>query len=62
MTDNPKERWQELCALAANERDSDRLLALVKEINSLLEEDEARRRLRRMGRHEAGTISPHPTS
>ena len=37
-----KERWQELCAQAANEQDPDKLLELVKEINELLNEKEAR--------------------
>jgi hypothetical protein len=36
-----KERWQELCAQAANEQDPDRLMELVKEINELLDEKEA---------------------
>lgn len=34
------ERWRELCALAAAEQDADRLLALIREINSLLEPKE----------------------
>jgi hypothetical protein len=38
-----KERWQELCELAAGEQDSEKLLALVQEINRLL--DEKRNRL-----------------
>jgi len=33
-----------LCEMAANEQDSEKLLALVKEINRLLEEKEARLR------------------
>jgi hypothetical protein len=33
----PDERWKELCAQAAVERDPATLLALVKEINNLLE-------------------------
>ena len=37
-----KERWQELCAQAAVEQDPDRLMELVKEINELLNEKEAR--------------------
>ena len=37
-----KERWQELCALAAVEQDPDKLMELVKEINELLNEKEAR--------------------
>jgi hypothetical protein len=36
------ERWRELCALAAAEQDADRLLALIREINSLLEPKERR--------------------
>jgi hypothetical protein len=36
------ERWRELCALAAAEQDPDRLLALVQEINALLERKERR--------------------
>jgi hypothetical protein len=36
------ERWRELCALAAAERDADRLLALIREINTLLERKERR--------------------
>jgi len=38
------ERWQELCARAAVEQDSDKLLELVSEINKLLEEKEQRLR------------------
>jgi hypothetical protein len=38
-----KERWQELCRLAAVEQDSEKLLALVQEINRLL--DDKRNRL-----------------
>ena len=52
MADNPKERWQELCALAANEQDSERLLALVEEINRLLDERETQLRLIRGGRRQ----------
>jgi hypothetical protein len=37
MAEAPKERWQELCELAATEKDSTKLLALVTEINQLLE-------------------------
>ena len=40
---DPKERWLELCALAAKEQDADKLIALVTEINRLLgEQKEAR--------------------
>jgi hypothetical protein len=37
-----RERWQELCAQAAEEQDPEKLLELVKEINRLLEEKEKR--------------------
>jgi len=36
------EHWRELCALAAAEQDADRLLALIREINALLEQKERR--------------------
>ena len=36
------ELWKKLCAQAAEEQDSEKLLELVKEINRLLEEKEAR--------------------
>jgi hypothetical protein len=36
------ERWRELCILAAAEQDPDRLLALIREINMLLEGKERR--------------------
>ena len=38
------QRWKELCALVSKEQDPDRLLVLVREINRLLEEQEARLR------------------
>jgi hypothetical protein len=37
-----KERWQELCKLAAVEQDSEKLLALVQEINQLLDDKRTR--------------------
>lgn len=37
-----KERWMELCELAAKEQDPRELLVLVEEINRLLEEKEQR--------------------
>ena len=37
-----RERWMELCALAAEEQDPARLLALAQEITRLLEEKERR--------------------
>jgi hypothetical protein len=41
MFENP-EAWLELCAQAAVEKDPDKLLVLVREINRLLEEKESR--------------------
>jgi hypothetical protein len=38
------ERWKELCAQAANELDPDKLLALMHEVNRLLDEKETRTR------------------
>jgi len=38
-----KERWMELAAQAATEQDPQRLMALIKEINLLLEEKERQR-------------------
>jgi hypothetical protein len=50
MEEGKKERWWELCERAANEQDPERLVALAKEINQLLEEKEARlKRERRAG-------------
>jgi hypothetical protein len=40
MDDHTKERWYQLCLLAAIEEDCDKLLALVTEINRLLAADE----------------------
>jgi hypothetical protein len=37
MPGNKRERWEELCELAAKEHDTTRLLAMVHEINNLLE-------------------------
>lgn len=39
---NEPERWYELCKHAAVEKDPERLLQLVQEINRLLEEKEAK--------------------
>ena len=36
--------WQELCALAQEERDPEKLLAMVQRINALLEQKELARR------------------
>lgn len=40
MEGSAKERWLELCELAANEQDPKKLLTLVTEINRLLSEKE----------------------
>ncbi len=40
---NDGEQWKQLCARAAVERDPGKLLALVQEINSLLENKDQRR-------------------
>jgi len=37
-----KEQWMRLCEMAAAEQDSQKLLAIVKKINRLLEEKEQR--------------------
>lgn len=42
MNGNGTEHWMELCRQAAVEQDPNKLLALTKEINRLLEEKDAR--------------------
>jgi hypothetical protein len=42
MQGKKRERWEDLCAQAADEQDPEKLLELVKEINQLLEEKEQR--------------------
>jgi hypothetical protein len=37
MIGDHKERWQELCERAAKEEDSTKLLAMVREINDLID-------------------------
>jgi hypothetical protein len=37
VLDKNRERWEELCGLAAKEQDPIKLAALIKEINHLLE-------------------------
>lgn len=49
MQSDRKERWQELCALAANEQNPEKLLELVIEINQLLAEKEERLRRQQEG-------------
>jgi hypothetical protein len=49
-----EERWIELCKQAAVEQDSEKLVALIQEINRLLEEKQARlERLRKSDAKEA---------
>jgi hypothetical protein len=42
MQNAPVQRWQMLCALAADEQDPQKLLALIDEMNKLLEEERSR--------------------
>ncbi len=42
MQGETKERWQELCELAAKEQDPEKLSALVAEIDRMLQEKEDR--------------------
>ena len=42
MEGQTKERWYQLCELAAKEQDANKLIVLVTEINHLLEEKEQR--------------------
>lgn len=42
MQGQQKERWKELCELAAQEQNPERLMELVAEINRLLEQKEQR--------------------
>lgn len=42
MKGETRERWQHLCAKAADEQDPQKLLELVQEINRLLQEKEQR--------------------
>ena len=37
MIGKQKEKWMELCELAANEQDANKVIALITEINRLLE-------------------------
>jgi hypothetical protein len=53
MKGEVKERWMELCEQAANEQDSAKLLALVAEINKLLEE-----KSRRINKKDAPSETP----
>jgi hypothetical protein len=42
MQGETRERWQRLCEEAATEQDPERLMALIQEINRLLEAKEQR--------------------
>jgi len=53
-----KEQWIRLCEMTAAEQDSEKLLAIVKEINRLLEEKE--QRLSKLRPTEAKTTTPRP--
>jgi hypothetical protein len=50
MLGENEQRWRELCERAAKETDPDRLIALVQEINRLLEAKEQRLRRAAPGR------------
>jgi hypothetical protein len=56
--DKPIERWRELCELAKKEQNPEKLLALVNEINRLLEEEEARLHPKRESHEAAGEHLP----
>jgi len=49
VNDRTKERWFQLCQLAAVEQDSEKLMALITEIGSLLEAKETKLRENRSG-------------
>ena len=48
------EQWRQLCELAAIEQDPEKLLALVKEINRLLDEKEKRLRRKSQDSEKSG--------
>ena len=47
MQGETRERWLDLCIQAAEEQDTDKLIALVRQINDLLEEKEERLKQKR---------------
>jgi len=53
-----RERLLELCALAANEPDHDRLMELVKEINDLFQSDERAEAIEKRTRQHNRPASP----
>lgn len=42
MQGERRETWERLCQMAADEKDPDRLMELIEQINQLLEEKEKR--------------------
>jgi hypothetical protein len=56
MEGETKERWFQLAQLAAVEQDPEKLIALVQEINRLLDEKEKRLNQKRS---DAGPIQPY---
>jgi hypothetical protein len=55
MQEKVKERWMELCEMAATEQDYQKLLKLAEEINRLLDEKE--QQLKSKGRREESTTA-----
>ena len=58
MEQEHKERWMELCEMAAKEQDPDKLFALAQEINRLLDDKEAR--LKQERKQDAGQPQAGP--
>lgn len=54
MQGETAERWHELCALAATEQDHQKLLALIHQINCILEEKEQRLQPQKQTRQNVG--------
>ncbi len=49
MQGEKREHWEHLCRVAADEQDPERLLELVEQINTMLEEKEKRLQHQRQG-------------
>ena len=49
MQGENREKWEILCKMAADEKDPERLMKLVQQINKLLEEKERRLEAMRQG-------------
>jgi hypothetical protein len=58
MFGDEKERWMELCELAAKEQDPAKLMALVAEINRILESKEQRLKQVHSANKTTGNESP----